>query len=257
MVRRSSTNPIRLLRSPFVLPRTFFLLFFIWQGCSDTPSTPEEYLAHGDALLANGQIADAVAAYHMARHQDTLNPQVYASLSRAYAAQHKNGAADRYLRRAMNIPYDRGVRALEAGDDSLAIVAFEQTLEIFPRHPLALIKLGTIFQAHQQFEQAQLYLEQAAAANPQYKDTYIRLGQLYAMQNQPDNAKTAFNRAIELDINAFRAYIGLGQLLMDERSWQAAYEIFEKALLIDPQSPTAHSGLAKAMSNINAQSAQR
>ena len=77
------------------------------------------------------------------------------------------------------------------------------------------------------------------------------------MQNQPDNAKTAFNRAIELDINAFRAYIGLGQLLMDERSWQAAYETFEKALLIDPQSPTAHSGLAKAMSNINAQSAQR
>ena len=257
MVRRSSPNPNKLLRSQSVLSRTLLLLIFIWQGCSDAPSTPEEYLAHGDALLAKGQISDAVAAYHMARHQDTLNPQVYASLSRAYAAQHKKGAADRYLRRAMNIPYDQGVRALEAGEDSLAIVAFKQTLDIFPRHPLALIKLGTIFQAQKQFEQAQIYLEQAVAANPQYKDSHVRLGQLYAIQNQPKNAKTAFNRAIELDINSFRAYVGLGQLLMDERSWQAAYETFEKALMINPQSRTAHSGIAKALSNINAQSAQR
>ena len=233
------------------------LLLVILQGCSDTPSTPEEYLAHGDALLANGQIADAVAAYHMARHQDTLNPQVYSSLSRAYAAQNKKGAADRYLRRAMNIPYDRGVRALEAGDDSLAVAAFEHTLEIFPRHPLALLKLGSIFQARQQFEQARLYLEKAAEANPRYEESYIRLGQLYTLQNQPEKAKTAFSRAIELDINAFRAYIGLGQLLLDERSWFSAYDTFEKALMINPQSPTAHSGLANAMSNLNVESAQR
>ena len=201
-------------------------------------------------MLARGQVADAVAAYRMAMHQDTLNPQVYARLARAYSAQNKKVAADRYLRRAMNITYDRGLRALEAGEDSVAVIAFEQTLDIFPPHPLALNQLAELFQARNRADKALLYLEKSAEANPNFDDTFIKLGQLYAVQNQPDKAKAAFNKGIALNINAFRAYIGLGQVLMDEREWAAAVEQFETALLIDPNSPAAHSGLAKARSNL-------
>lgn len=227
------------------------LLFLSFQGCSDTPVTTEEHLDQGDILLDQGNIAEAIASYRLAMHLDTLNPQVYARLARAYSAQNKQVAADRYLRRAMNITYDAGIRALEAGDDSTAVSAFENTLDIFPRHPLALTKLAEIYQARNQLDQALLHLEKAAEANPNYPATFVKLGQLYATQNKIEEAKRAFIKATELNINASRAYIGLGQLYLNEKAWRAASEQFEKVLLIDPFSPAAHSGIAKAQSYLN------
>ena len=224
------------------------LLFF---GCSETLSTSEEHIAQGDKLLATGNSIEAVASYRMAMHIDTLNPIVYARLSRAYSEQNKKVAADRYLRRAMNITYESGIRALEAGDDSTAALAFEQTLDIFPKHPLALSRLAEIYQARNQIDLALIHLEKASEANPHYPTTFVKLGQLYALQGQTNHAKEAFAKAIELNINSSRAYLGLGQLHLDLRAWTEAIEQFEKALLINPSSPAAHLGIAKAKSNLN------
>ena len=208
-------------------------------------------MAQGDELLVQGRVADAIASFRMAMHQDTLNPKVYARLSRAYSAQNKKVAADRYLRRAMNITYVEGIRALEAGDDSTAIISFENTLDIFPRHALALNKLGDILHARGQDQEALLYFEKAAEANPGFAATFVKLGQAYADLYQTKKAKEAFGKAIELNINALKAYMGLGQLYLDERAWAIAIEQFDKALLINPYSPAAHVGLAKAQSNLN------
>ncbi len=255
MVRKSFLNRLKIdARFKLRMKLVFSLLFVLsvsLGGCTDTPSTIEEHLAQGDELLAGGEITEAVASYRMAMHIDTLNPHVYASLSRAYKAQGKQVIADRYLHRAMNIPYDLGIRSLEAGDDSTAIFSFEQTLDIFPAHPLALGKLADIYQAHGQFDKATLYLKKAAEANPNYPPTFVKLGLLYASQGFSAKAKDAFAKAIELNINASRAYLGLGQLHLDEGAWTDAIEYFETALLINPMSPTAHLGIAKAQSNLN------
>ena len=255
MVRKSFLNRLKIdARFKLRMKSVFSFLFVLsvsLGGCTDTPSTTEEHLAQGDERLAQGEITEAVASYRMAMHIDTLNPQVYASLSRAYKAQGKQGVADRYLHRAMNITYDLGIRSLEAGDDSTAISFFEQTLDIFSGHPLALGKLADIHQAHGQFDKAILHLEQAAEANPNYPTTFVQLGLLYASQGLSAKAKDAFAKAIELNINASRAYLGLGQLHLDEGAWTDAIEHFEKALLINPGSLTAHSGIATAQSNLN------
>ena len=255
MVRKSFLNRLKIdSRFKLRMKSVFSFLFVVsvsLGGCTDTPSTTEEHLAQGDEQLAQGKITEAVASYRMALHIDTLNPQVYASLSRAYKAQGKQVAADRYLRRAFNIPYDLGIRTLEAGDDSTAISFFEKTLDIFPGHPLALGKLADIHQAHGQFDKAILHLEKAAEADPNYSTTFVKLGLLYASQGLSAKAKDAFAKAIELNINASRAYLGLGQLHLDEGAWTDAIEYFETVLLINPGSPTAHLGISKAQSNLN------
>ena len=255
MVRKSFLNRLKIdARFKLRMKSVFSFLFVLsvsLGGCTDTPSTTEEHLAQGDEQLAQGKITEAVASYRMALHIDTLNPQVYASLSRAYKAQGKQVAADRYLRRAFNIPYDLGIRTLEAGDDSTAIPFFEKTLDIFPGHPLALGKLADIHQAHGQFDKAILRLEKAAEADPNYSTTFVKLGLLYASQGLSAKAKDAFAKAIELNINASRAYLGLGQLHLDEGAWTDAIEYFETVLLINPGSPTAHLGISKAQSNLN------
>ena len=255
MVRKSFLNRLKIdARFKLRMKSVFSFQFGVsvsLGGCTDTPSTTEEHLAQGDEQLAQGKITEAVASYRMAMHLDTLNPKVYARLSRAYKAQGKQVAADRYLRRAFNIPYDLGTRTLEAGDDSTAISFFEKTLDIFPGHPLALGKLADIHQAHGQFDKAILRLEKAAEADPNYSTTFVKLGLLYASQGLSAKAKDAFAKAIELNINASRAYLGLGQLHLDEGAWTDAIEYFETVLLINPGSPTAHLGISKAQSNLN------
>jgi tetratricopeptide (TPR) repeat protein len=206
----------------------------------------EEYLAQGDQLLAQGQPAKAVASYRLALHQDTLNPVVLARLAKAYQAQRKPVAADSYLRRAMDITYEKGLSALRAGDDSAAVAAFEQTLGLFPRHALALSRLGDIYRAREEEEKALYHYEKAAEANPGFAQTFVVLGQLYAARGALDQAQRAFQRAIELNINALQAYLGLGQLHLDAGRWTEAAELFDKALLIDPYSSLAQTGLDKA-----------
>ena len=224
-------------------------LYCVFFACSEAPSTLEDHLAQGDAFLTEGRTSEAIASYRMAMHQDSLNPKVYASLARAYRNQNNQPAADRYIRRAMNITFKAGLQALESGEDSTALAAFTQTIDIFPRHPLALTKIAEIYQARQQSDKALHYLEKAAEANPSFAATFVILGQLYAKKDRAGEAKAAFGTAIQLNINALGAYLGLGQLYLDEQVWLRAAEQFDKALLIDPHSPTALAGLAKAQSN--------
>jgi superkiller protein 3 len=252
MVKNSSNLYKTLLLSSLYYCRIGVLpicIFLFLQGCSDTPSTPKEHIAQGDQLLESGNAAEAVAAYRMALHQDTLNPTILARLSKAYRAQKKPVAADRFLRKAMNIPYEEGISALLAGNDSAAIAAFERTLDIFPRHPLALNKLGDIFLARDQADKALIHYEKSTEANPKFANTWVKLGRLYATKKMIDKSKSAYLKAIDRNINSYRSYLGLGQIYLEEQLWMDAAEQFDKALLIDPQSTAARAGINEARSH--------
>ncbi len=225
------------------------LLAGLIASCSKTPSTPEEYVAQGDALLEKGDLNKAVESYRLALHQDTLNPVIFARLSQAYRQQKKFEAAETFFYRAIDIPFSGGMEALKAGDDSTAFALFQRTLEIYPQHPLALAKLGDIFLARGQNAEALRHFEKSSEANPEFADTWVKLGRLYAEKKQTQQAKEAFTKAIQMNINSFRSYLGLGQIYLEESNWLLAADQFDKALLVDPQSQAARDGLQQARQN--------
>lgn len=233
--------------------KSFFSLIpalLLFQACSKTPSTLEEYIDQGDRQLDQGKIIESIASYRLALFQDTLNPIILARLSRAYSARGNPVAADRYLRKAVNIIYGRGIEALQAGDDTAAVVAFEQTLQIHPSHPLALNRLGDIYQARGQEEKAIQHFEKSAEIQPDFAETFLRLGQLYISRRETDKAQKAFERAIEANINATNAYMGLGEIFLQEKNWGKAADNFNNALLIQPHSAAARKGLEKARQHL-------
>lgn len=213
-------------------------------ACSDSPPAQiAEFLAQGDRQLAAGSLRQAIASYRMAFHQDSLNPDVLARLAKAYSLQENSTAADKYLRRALNITYQKGMKALEAGAEDSAVAAYEQTLQIFDRHPLAHSRLGEIYLARGHGEKALEHFEKAARANPHFPATWIQLGQIYASRGRLQDAREAFEQAIAADINSLEAYLGLGSISMDQQNWTAAAAHFNNALKIDPQSAVARTGL--------------
>ncbi len=218
-------------------------------SCSQSPSTPEEYLAQGDAQLERGDLSSAVESYRLALHQDTLNPVILARLAQAYRKQKKFDAADNFFYRAIDIPFSAGVEALKSGDDSTAFASFQRTLEIYPQHPLALAKLGDILLARGQDDEALRHFQKSSEANPELADTWVKLGRLYAQKKQTEQAKAAFNKAIQMNINSFRSYLGLGQIYLEEKNWLLAADQFDKALQVNPQSQAARDGLQQARQN--------
>ena len=212
--------------------------------------------------MASGKTADAIVAYQHALakdslkaatstgqrspYPDSLRAEILARLSKAYSLQKNYANADRYLRLAMNIPFEKGLHHLESGDEEAAIRAFEHTLEIHPQHPLALNRLGDLVLSRKQEDKALEYYEQSAQANPTFSETFIKLGQLYAGQNAREKAKQAFEHAIQMNINAVDAYLGLGQLLLQEEEWAAAAAQFDKVLLIKPKHTVALKALKQA-----------
>ncbi len=229
---------------------TFLLLVFSF-GCGE-PEAPQAKgsLPLGNQYLKNGEIELAIAEYRVVLHRDTLNPEVLVKLSQAYAAQGNRYLADIYLQRGTNIPYERGLDALEAGDDAAAKLAFDETISLHPPHPLALNHLGEIQYRRGNVDSALAYYERSANRFSTFSATFLRLGQLYVEKEMNGKAQSAFERATKLNINALDAYLGLGQLHLDQGDWKQAVERFDTALVIDPESPAALTGRDKAQSKL-------
>jgi tetratricopeptide (TPR) repeat protein len=230
--------------------RALFLLVLLGlHACGSQPERTEDQLGKGDHFLAQGDTANAQAAYRLALRQDSLNPDILARLGRIYAGQGKSEPADIYLRRAADLTYQQGARALAAGDQAGARAAFEHTLAIISAHPLALLRLGDLSLAQGQEDKALGYFEQAIQANPEYGEGYVKSGKLHLRQHRLAEARLAFERAIELNVNAVDAYLGLGELHTLQGNPSAAAEQYRKVLLINPRSPLAQAALAQLGSN--------
>ena len=223
-------------------------LFFL--ACTEETSSHHAHLKLGQKQLEDGDVDQAIASIRLALHQDSLYADAWAQLARAQALNGNWAARDKYLRRAMNITYERGLKALESGDEEAAINSFGHTLKISPSHPLALNQLGDIYLGRKQWDKALHYYERSALANPNFPVTFLKLGELHAFKDSTEKAIQAFERVIELDINAVEAYLSLGKLYLEEKDWAAAAERFRTALLIQPASFEARTGLAQASGNL-------
>ena len=232
--------------------RALVLSGFVLLACSPSEQrdplavNPAGLVEQGTLRLSRGDASHAIASFRTALLQDSLNADAMAGLSRAYGLQEKVQLAAVYLRRASATAYDIGVAALDEGDNERAEAAFNHVLDLVPRHPLALIRLGEIADRRGDQGRAIELFERAAEANPGYAESFVRLGRQHVLQRNAEKARTAFERAIEANINSPGAYMGLGDLLSNEGRWAAAVEQYDKVLLINPHSQAAKEALKRA-----------
>lgn len=212
--------------------------------------TTPELLLRARTMRGGGNLAAAIVSYRMVLHRDSLNADALGGLATVYRAQGKARASERYLRKAVYLTYTRGLATLEEGDSTTAAAAFEHTLELLPRHPLALVRLGDMARGRSDVDGAVELYRRAAGANPDYAESYIKLGDACIEAGLDSEARDAYESAIQANLNAFEAYMGLARLDAAGGAWAGAAEQYRKALLIRPQSAAARSGLSRARQNL-------
>lgn len=94
--------------------------------------------------------------------------------------------------------------------------ALRAALQAAPAHPVLLYGAGLLLQVVAQSDEAQTYLEQAAAANPSFAAVHHNLAIVYSTAGDKQAAIAAARRAIEQSATIAEPHYSLGAWLLGE-----------------------------------------
>ncbi len=233
----------------------------------DSPQTQQ------DAGPARAEALRELGRFDEARQQLTtlLDAEGASDLKRSPVAQG----------RFLQLLYQRGKTAQEAGDLQAAEADFRQMVRIDPNRPAARIGLAGLALSQGQLNQAlseidrsldQWKLDSEAllvraevllrlgrlqeglhdinqvmglALNPPLAAVQIR-GRLRLALGQYDQAKKDLAKVAILTPGDPSAQMDLGQLALQQSDWDQARQAFGRVVSLDPQDPSAHHGMALA-----------
>lgn len=99
---------------------------------------------------------------------------------------------------------------------------------------------------------AQVYFEQAIAADPNFAPAYVGLAYAHAILSQPSSddlvlLRKAAEKAIALDSSSSEAWVALGLASWQHWDWARAEEEYRRAIALNPNNARAHDGLAAVL----------
>ncbi|MFP4066787.1 MAG: tetratricopeptide repeat protein [Spirochaetaceae bacterium] len=147
---------------------------------------------------------------------------------------------------------DEGVRLLDEQNYSKALETF-LSVDVDPEeHPELSYYLGLCYTNLEKYDEAVLYLEQAAAGESELPHIYqsrMLLGYIYTVTDRHRLAEFEFSRLLEEGFESARVHAALGHVQYALGKTSAAIMQLEKALEIDGENPTALNSIGYIMAD--------
>ena len=188
-----------------------------------TSKFAETFNGLGNALLALGQLDNAVASYRRALE---LKPDFAEAFS------------------------NLGSALLAFGQLNDSVANCRQALAIKPDFADAHYNLGNALQISGQFDNAVASYRRTLELRPDYAEAHCNLGHALQALGQLDNALASYRRALELKPNFVKAHCNLGNALQALGQLDNAVACFRRALEIKPNFPDGRMNLGNALHEI-------
>lgn len=184
------------------------------------PGTIDGYVKLAGALVAAGNMDQAIQAYFSALH---YNPELYCVRS------------------------DLGnvFKALGRLDEAKA--CYLKAIETCPTFAVAWSNLGCVFNAQGEIWLAIHHFEKAVTLDPNFLDAYINLGNVLKEARIFDRATAAYLRALNLSPNNAVVTGNLACVYYEQGLIDLAIETFRRAIRLQPNFPDAYCNLANAL----------
>jgi tetratricopeptide (TPR) repeat protein len=130
-----------------------------------------------------------------------------------------------------------------AGNLQHAEQVYRQVLEEYPRHPVALYLLGTVFRNTNRHDLAIDYIRQALRIKPDYIEAHNNLGNALAGQGLLGEAAECYQAALRLKPDYSEAHSNLGNVLVDLGKLDEAVYSYQWAVRLNPQFANAQYNL--------------
>ncbi|HWR04300.1 MAG TPA: tetratricopeptide repeat protein [Humidesulfovibrio sp.] len=128
---------------------------------------------------------------------------------------------------------------------SAAKAAYKRAMEIAPKEPLPLVRLGRVLMAQQDFRGAHDAFDKALALSPDAREAAELKVALYFQDKRPDEAlKFTRQRVLAQPKDAFNNLL-LGRVLMETKDSAGAEQYFNQAILLAPEAPSPYQYLGQ------------
>lgn len=217
-------------------------------------ANPSYHYTLGNALRAQGKLAEAVAQYERAL---ILNPdyvEAHNNLGVILNSQGRRADAIAHFERALALRPgyadahgNLGSALVEQGRIADGTAHFERALVLDPGHLNAHNSLGLALAAQGRIAEAIPRFERVLALDPAHASAHHSLGVALMTQGRPADALAHYERALELNPNHADLHNNLGVALMAQgRSAEAAAH-YERAVALSPGYADARSNLGTAL----------
>ena len=131
---------------------------------------------------------------------------------------------------------------LQLHDTGKAIDAYKRAIQLNPYRDDSYIKLGNLYIAEEQYEDANKMYQEAVRLNPDAGNNYF-LGQVYLLQEKYREAETQFETVHRMMPNDPAGKYGIGLVYSREGRHEEAVREFEQAIALDDEFYDAHAEL--------------
>ena len=204
-----------------------------------------------------GNLELAIAAFKDALQQDSHYALAYAGLGEAYwrnfartknpewlePAQEANTRAIELSERLAPAHVNSGMTYVSSGKHDMAVLEFQQALEIDSLNPDAYRELGGAYEAMNKIKEAEATYKRAIQLRPNDWLSNNRLGAFYYRRGQYREAEPLFRKVIALTPDNFNGYKNLGGLYIAWGRYDQAESLLKKAIEVKPTAPEPYSNL--------------
>jgi predicted TPR repeat methyltransferase len=183
---------------------------------AETPPEEDALTRSGDALLARGEIGQAIVSYERAL---ALNPKVAGAHLRLAAAQAALGRLEE------------------------ATVSCKNAISLDPSSSSAHNELGCLLDRQGSLSEAYASFQTAIALAPDNVNAHNNLAALLGRQGRLDEACASLQRVLVLDPNHCDAHCNLGNVLLHQGKLDEAFNSYQKVLSLNPDHVLAHNNL--------------
>jgi len=226
--------------------------------------THRNYIAYnnlGDALRADGRIAEAVSSFRVAVRIRPDNAQAQDNLAVALIALGNTDEAIPHLAEAVRLKpdfvkahIDLGSALITRGQAGEAASEYELALRLQPDNAEAHYGLGAVLIKQGHVQEAQPHLQRAlpnlietVRIHPDYPDTHYNLGALLELMGRTDEAIVQFAEAVRLRPSDAQGHVKLGTVLAARERLNEAADEFAAAVRINPNYAGARSNLGRVL----------
>jgi tetratricopeptide (TPR) repeat protein len=141
-------------------------------------------------------------------------------------------------------PYNKGCKALAAGDLVKATAFFERAVKLAPADTDALNNLAVCYIESGQFDRAEPLLAKVLRLNAKYRGADLNIGAGYVVSGEPDSGRDSTMKATDSPptpngkIVESAAYFNLGLIEADAGDYAKAQTDLEKSLTVMPGAET-------------------
>ncbi len=197
----------------------------------------------GDALFAQGRIAEAVVEYEKALAMNPVDAFVLNSLGVCFGHLGQMDQAVEYFKRAQDAEpedfmayYNLGYAFMSQGKMNQAAGQLEKGLELNPDHGDSLFQLGRLAQSAGRLNSAVEYYRQAARQDDCPSAVHRSLGEALAAGGHNEEAEQAFKQAVKHNSNDAAALSSLAGLYLDRSAnLEIALSLAKRARELEPR----------------------